>query len=266
MPAFCPSHPCSFPEGGVPAQATVREMQLPIPRRSNKPSIVQATMQGNTKEGGLEGQGQRGGKGEGWIHEINVPAVKAHYKATELCKFHLAGACLRGTACNFAHDVSEIRAKPNFAKTWMCAKFSKKRRCDEGGNCSFAHSKKELQRAASELNKLAKRLIAKPAKSAKSAEQLGHAPALQSSKQAATVFGFKEAGAAELKFDSHRSSTTTHSPENSIGERSGTTTCSERSSSPSACYYEEPQGDMGSILLELEPYTNQLVPGKVYRL
>ena len=43
------------------------------------------------------------------------------FKQTRLCKFHVAGNCVRGNSCNFAHSIDQIRDQPDFSKTRLCA-------------------------------------------------------------------------------------------------------------------------------------------------
>eukprot|EP00930_Biecheleria_cincta_P073717 TRINITY_DN61005_c0_g1_i1.p1 TRINITY_DN61005_c0_g1~~TRINITY_DN61005_c0_g1_i1.p1 ORF type:complete len:281 (-),score=59.06 TRINITY_DN61005_c0_g1_i1:228-1070(-) len=74
--------------------------------------------------------------------------MKEHYKGTKLCKFHVVGACKRGTSCSFAHSVSEINAKPDFTKTRLCVVFMQSLHCPKGSDCEFAHSKGEMKDAA----------------------------------------------------------------------------------------------------------------------
>lgn len=62
---------------------------------------------------------------------------------TQLCAFHMNGACRFGTACNFAHSPSEIRQPPNFSKTMLCKEFYEGRCHDP--NCKFAHSQSEMR-------------------------------------------------------------------------------------------------------------------------
>jgi len=36
---------------------------------------------------------------------------------TKMCTFNMQGRCLRGSACAFAHNQDELKAKPDFSKT-----------------------------------------------------------------------------------------------------------------------------------------------------
>ncbi|CAK9037231.1 unnamed protein product [Durusdinium trenchii] len=67
------------------------------------------------------------------------------FKQTRLCKFHIAGNCIRGTSCNFAHSVEQIRHQPDFSKTRLCADFMESRWCRDGDYCKFAHGEHELR-------------------------------------------------------------------------------------------------------------------------
>lgn len=76
--------------------------------------------------------------------------VKEQYKSTKLCKFFLAGACKRGTACTFAHSKDQMKKLPDYAKTRLCEQFHRTGYCENGAACKFAHGKEEMQRAAME--------------------------------------------------------------------------------------------------------------------
>eukprot|EP00930_Biecheleria_cincta_P035517 TRINITY_DN24428_c0_g2_i1.p1 TRINITY_DN24428_c0_g2~~TRINITY_DN24428_c0_g2_i1.p1 ORF type:complete len:316 (+),score=47.68 TRINITY_DN24428_c0_g2_i1:79-1026(+) len=66
---------------------------------------------------------------------------------TRLCKFHLAGKCLRGEDCNFAHSETDLLPTPSFEKTVICKQFANNGTCRAGADCSYAHSKEELRRS-----------------------------------------------------------------------------------------------------------------------
>lgn len=111
---------------------------------------------GETQGGsGVRGVGRGGRAAEGTV-KPKPRKPKDHFRATELCTFFAAGACSRGTSCNFAHDVADLKQKPNFKKTRLCEKFTRTGWCPSGANCSFAHSKAEMQ-AATSLSRKAKR-------------------------------------------------------------------------------------------------------------
>mmetsp|Transcript_52773 Transcript_52773/g.109116 ORF Transcript_52773/g.109116 Transcript_52773/m.109116 type:complete len:585 (+) Transcript_52773:110-1864(+) len=63
---------------------------------------------------------------------------------TEMCKFHMMNRCGKGPNCSFAHDVKEIRDKPNLNRTSMCKTFLLTGNCDKP-RCAFAHDERELR-------------------------------------------------------------------------------------------------------------------------
>eukprot|EP00930_Biecheleria_cincta_P055495 TRINITY_DN41815_c0_g1_i1.p1 TRINITY_DN41815_c0_g1~~TRINITY_DN41815_c0_g1_i1.p1 ORF type:complete len:228 (-),score=37.14 TRINITY_DN41815_c0_g1_i1:76-759(-) len=67
------------------------------------------------------------------------------FKKTSFCSFFANGGCNRGEDCNFAHSTEEVRKKPNFVKTRLCAEFMEVGKCKSGSDCSFAHGKSELR-------------------------------------------------------------------------------------------------------------------------
>jgi hypothetical protein len=67
------------------------------------------------------------------------------FKKTRLCKFYVAGNCVRGTSCNFAHDADQIREPPDFSKTRLCAEYLQAGWCRDGHYCKFAHGEHELR-------------------------------------------------------------------------------------------------------------------------
>ena len=67
------------------------------------------------------------------------------FKKTRLCKFYVAGNCVRGTSCNFAHTVDQIRDQPDYSKTRLCANYLQSRWCRDGQYCKFAHGEHELR-------------------------------------------------------------------------------------------------------------------------
>lgn len=63
---------------------------------------------------------------------------------TTLCKHFLKGRCRFEDKCSFAHDPSEIQAKPNLEKTRLCMHF-KAGYCKKD-NCKYAHGVEELNK------------------------------------------------------------------------------------------------------------------------
>jgi len=68
---------------------------------------------------------------------------------TKMCSYFLRGACTRDADCCFAHDPSEIQAKPDLSGTKMCPALLKTGHCSRVG-CTFAHSEQELRRIDTE--------------------------------------------------------------------------------------------------------------------
>lgn len=71
-------------------------------------------------------------------------ATKGFMTKTQMCRFHEAGKCARGSDCTFAHDPSELKSAPDFTKTRMCEAF-KAGSCNDS-KCSFAHDPDELRK------------------------------------------------------------------------------------------------------------------------
>ncbi|CAK0798099.1 unnamed protein product [Prorocentrum cordatum] len=64
---------------------------------------------------------------------------------TRLCGFHAQGNCTRGSACTFAHGISEITKRPDFSRTQVCRSFKTTGRCSMGDACQFAHAAEYLR-------------------------------------------------------------------------------------------------------------------------
>eukprot|EP00747_Dinoflagellata_sp_TGD_P154872 gnl/TRDRNA2_/TRDRNA2_177536_c0_seq23.p1 gnl/TRDRNA2_/TRDRNA2_177536_c0~~gnl/TRDRNA2_/TRDRNA2_177536_c0_seq23.p1 ORF type:complete len:299 (-),score=54.07 gnl/TRDRNA2_/TRDRNA2_177536_c0_seq23:48-944(-) len=78
---------------------------------------------------------------------MNPPVADAPplFRKTKMCTFNMQGRCLRGSACAFAHNQDELKAKPDFSKTSMCENLLTLGQCDDAA-CKFAHSRQELRR------------------------------------------------------------------------------------------------------------------------
>ncbi|CAK9032880.1 unnamed protein product [Durusdinium trenchii] len=76
---------------------------------------------------------------------MSTERVLQSLKYTRMCKFVSAGRCCRGSACDFAHSVDELRPTPNLVSTRLCAQFSATGRCRYGRVCKFAHGSGELR-------------------------------------------------------------------------------------------------------------------------
>ncbi|KAF4667062.1 hypothetical protein FOL47_003788 [Perkinsus chesapeaki] len=70
--------------------------------------------------------------------EINN--MKQQLYKTKVCRHYMRGSCRYGSRCTFAHQLSELGARPDFYKTKMCAR----RNCKDA-NCQYAHSPEELR-------------------------------------------------------------------------------------------------------------------------
>lgn len=60
-----------------------------------------------------------------------------------MCKYALINKCDRGENCTFAHDISELRIKPDMRKTKLCKSYILGKCTDQ--NCIYAHSVSELR-------------------------------------------------------------------------------------------------------------------------
>lgn len=67
------------------------------------------------------------------------------FENTVMCAFYAKGLCTRGPECTFAHDMSQVRAKPDLARTSLCRQFIKKGFCKNGDDCKYAHGKQQLR-------------------------------------------------------------------------------------------------------------------------
>jgi len=70
-----------------------------------------------------------------------------HLQNTEMCKFYMHGRCTRGQACTFAHGRVELRDKPDFYHTRLCAEFVNTGVCSMGSRCRYAHSEHQIRPA-----------------------------------------------------------------------------------------------------------------------
>ena len=80
----------------------------------------------------------------------NIPAatkqeLSANLERTALCSFFSMGKCLRGKECKFAHEMSQIRPKPDLTRTSLCHDFMRKGSCKSGDKCKYAHGEVQLR-------------------------------------------------------------------------------------------------------------------------
>eukprot|EP00922_Rhytidocystis_sp_ex-Travisia-forbesii_P063643 GHVS01094652.1.p1 GENE.GHVS01094652.1~~GHVS01094652.1.p1 ORF type:complete len:780 (-),score=244.73 GHVS01094652.1:295-2634(-) len=78
-----------------------------------------------------------------WL--TNGTPRREQFFRTKFCPWYLAGKCVRGDFCNFAHKGEEVRELPDLQRTKMCSKFT----LGAGGcvdpECAFAHSQEQLR-------------------------------------------------------------------------------------------------------------------------
>lgn len=77
--------------------------------------------------------------------EVN-PERTAVFQKTKMCKFHILGACARGTSCMFAHDNVELNPLPDLSRTKLCKTLISTGSCSDP-HCRYAHTKTELRRS-----------------------------------------------------------------------------------------------------------------------
>eukprot|EP00439_Symbiodinium_sp_Y106_P077079 s515_g16.t1 len=69
------------------------------------------------------------------------------FEKTKMCKFHILGACTKGSSCRFAHSQSELQCLPDLACTKLCKTLIATGGCDNP-DCRYAHSQEELEPVA----------------------------------------------------------------------------------------------------------------------
>jgi len=67
-----------------------------------------------------------------------------HFNKTKMCKFHIIGACSKGTACPFAHNRVEMQPLPDLTCTKLCKELIDTGVCSNK-NCTYAHNKVQLR-------------------------------------------------------------------------------------------------------------------------
>eukprot|EP00434_Breviolum_minutum_P040991 symbB.v1.2.036447.t1/scaffold5141.1/size55293/7 len=68
------------------------------------------------------------GHGKRRRKEVDETSVEAQERAqrtvifskTKMCKFHILGACTKGSSCKFAHQKEELQELPDLACTKLC--------------------------------------------------------------------------------------------------------------------------------------------------
>jgi len=84
--------------------------------------------------GGLGGGGGARGGVKGDDKSSRVP-----------CRYHMAGRCVKGSACDFSHDAQDMQARPVFMKLDRPCAFFDRGQCLRGAACPFAHGQEELE-------------------------------------------------------------------------------------------------------------------------
>merc|ERR1712194_173303 len=72
-------------------------------------------------------------------------AGKAEVVQRAFCKFHAENRCLKGAACEFAHDPSVLTTVQLTSKTELECVFFAEGTCKRGAGCSFAHGHEDLE-------------------------------------------------------------------------------------------------------------------------
>lgn len=76
------------------------------------------------------------------------PAVGASsrlFRKTLLCRFFSKGVCDRGSGCQFAHGIGELKSKPDLKKTSLCLLWARGVCPHDAKDCAWAHGASELQ-------------------------------------------------------------------------------------------------------------------------
>lgn len=72
-----------------------------------------------------------------------APSSALTFKKTILCRYY--PNCSRCSGCLFAHTVAELRARPDFTKTRICAAYLEGACSLPAGECSYAHGAGDLR-------------------------------------------------------------------------------------------------------------------------
>jgi len=71
------------------------------------------------------------------------PDCAAKFQKTVMCRYF--PHCARGQDCLYAHSAAELRSRPNFTKTRMCAGYQDGRCELAASECAFAHGPEDLR-------------------------------------------------------------------------------------------------------------------------
>lgn len=75
--------------------------------------------------------------------KLTPVACAVKFKKTAVCCYY--PKCAKGDQCYYAHSESELRTRPNFTKTRMCAGYRDGRCKLPASECGFAHGRHDLR-------------------------------------------------------------------------------------------------------------------------
>eukprot|EP00915_Cephaloidophora_sp_WS-2016_P004977 GHVH01006642.1.p1 GENE.GHVH01006642.1~~GHVH01006642.1.p1 ORF type:complete len:473 (+),score=45.72 GHVH01006642.1:577-1995(+) len=67
---------------------------------------------------------------------------------TKMCSFFKEGKCNKGDQCSFAHNMNQLKDRPDFKKTRLCVAFNQNKCMKPYDECPFAHGEEDLKRFA----------------------------------------------------------------------------------------------------------------------
>ncbi|EEQ97652.1 conserved hypothetical protein [Perkinsus marinus ATCC 50983] len=128
------------PTGSSSTRSAHSSASSPRPRRgangkSRSPVARKPQNNGDERLPSTVGSPSSSNNSGGEINNMKVQLYK-----TKVCRHYMRGSCRYGSRCTFAHQLSELGARPDFYKTKMCAR----RNCKDA-NCQYAHSPEELR-------------------------------------------------------------------------------------------------------------------------
>jgi len=89
-------------------------------------------------------------------------ACAVKFRNTELCRYY--PKCGKGEECPYAHSECELRSRPNFTKTRMCAGYKDGRCKLAAADCPFAHGRHDLRPSGEPQAQRKRPVAAKPPK------------------------------------------------------------------------------------------------------
>merc|ERR1719262_1771343 len=82
-----------------------------------------------------------------FAHDVEEVRHKPDLTRTSMCRVVLQGGVCRNPHCSFAHDKESLRTTCGFFKTRMC-NYARNGKCRSGDACRFAHVPEELRSLA----------------------------------------------------------------------------------------------------------------------